>query len=193
MQVLWYHIEHSSHMPAARDHPTCNSYQPQGYTDWLHMAGPWFVSMSPHAKSTNSKVVAGCLTVNYDFLGLNMPRYVPGLPVLLHSVDRECLWLIHVIALDNGATRGTEWSLFGAVNSLRESINNATAKQRVLVHRHQGWNVRHGLCDIYMRYVYIWVVYSFCLFCCLFIIVTWWYMWCIVWQVAIKKKYRHVW
>ena len=41
--------------------------------------------------------------------------------------------------------------------------------------------------------IYIWVVYSFCLFCCLFIIVTWWYMWCIVWQVAIKKKYRHVW
>ena len=23
-------------------------------------------------------------------------------------------------------------------------------------------------------YIYIWVVYSFCLFCCLFIIVTWW-------------------
>ena len=42
-------------------------------------------------------------------------------------------------------------------------------------------------------YIYIWVVYSFCLFCCLFIIVTWWYMWCIVWQVAIKRKYRHVW
>ena len=51
-------------------------------------------------------------------------------------------------------------------------------KQRVLMHRHQGWNVRHGLCHIYMRYIYIhiyiWVVYSFCLFCCLFIIVTWW-------------------
>ena len=45
-------------------------------------------------------------------------------------------------------------------------------KQRVLMHRHQGWNVRHGLCHIYMIYVYIWVVYSFCLFCCLFIIVT---------------------
>ena len=42
-------------------------------------------------------------------------------------------------------------------------------------------------------YVYIWVVYSFCLFCCLFNIVTWWYMWCIVWQVASKRKYRHVW
>ena len=45
-------------------------------------------------------------------------------------------------------------------------------KQRVLMHGHQGWNVRHGLCHIYMMYVYIWVVYSFCLFCCLFIIVT---------------------
>ena len=37
-------------------------------------------------------------------------------------------------------------------------------KQRVLMHRHQGWNVRHGLCHIYMRYLYIWVVYSFCFF-----------------------------
>ena len=46
------------------------------------------------------------------------------------------------------------------------------AKQRVLTHGHQGWNVRHGLCHIYMIYVYIWVVHSFCLFCCLFIIVT---------------------
>ena len=36
-------------------------------------------------------------------------------------------------------------------------------KQRVLMHRHQGWNVRHGLCHIYMRYIYIyiWVAYSF--------------------------------
>ena len=73
--------------------------------------------------------------------------------------------------------------------------NTCQNKQRVLMHRHQGWNVRHGLCHIYMRYIYIyiWVVYSFCLFCCLFIIVTWWYIWCIVWQVASKRKYRHVW
>ena len=53
--------------------------------------------------------------------------------------------------------------------------------QRVLMHGHQGWNVRHGLCHIYMRYVYIyiWVVYSLCFFCCLFITVTRWYVWCI--------------
>ena len=29
--------------------------------------------------------------------------------------------------------------------------------------------------------IYIWVVYSLCFFCCLFITVTWWYVWCIVW------------
>ena len=75
---------------------------------------------------------------------------------------------------------------------IRNDISDIN-KQRVLMHRHQGWNVRHGLCHIYMRYIYIWVVYSFCLFCCLFIIVTWWYIWCIVWQVASKRKYRHVW
>ena len=32
-------------------------------------------------------------------------------------------------------------------------------KQRVLMHRHQGWNVRHGLCHIYMRYLYIYELF----------------------------------
>ena len=31
--------------------------------------------------------------------------------------------------------------------------------QRVLMHRHQGWNVRHGLCHIYMRYVQIYELF----------------------------------
>ena len=34
---------------------------------------------------------------------------------------------------------------------------NVWNKQRVLMHGHQGWNVRHGLCHIYMRYVYIYM------------------------------------
>ena len=43
-------------------------------------------------------------------------------------------------------------------------------------------------------YIYIYELFiAFFLFCCLFIIVTWWYMWCIVWQMASKRKYRHVW
>ena len=32
-------------------------------------------------------------------------------------------------------------------------------KQWVLMHGHQGWNVRHGLCHIYMRYVYIYELF----------------------------------
>ena len=39
-----------------------------------------------------------------------------------------------------------------------------TDKQRVLMHGHQGWNVRHGLCHIYMRYIYVYIyIYMSCL------------------------------
>ena len=64
-------------------------------------------------------------------------------------------------------------------------------KQRVLMQGIKG--EMSGTVCVTKIFIYIWVVYSFCLFCCLFIIVTWWYMWCIVWQVASKRKYRHVW
>ena len=37
-------------------------------------------------------------------------------------------------------------------------------------------------------YIYIWVVYSFCLFCCSFIVVTWWYMWCIMWASGNQEE-----
>ena len=40
----------------------------------------------------------------------------------------------------------------------------------------------HELC------IYIWVVYSFCLFCCLFIVVTWWYVWCIEWASGNREE-----
>ena len=70
----------------------------------------------------------------------------------------------------------TKWRSCDVIVNIQYQIYRVTPttidKQRVLMHGHQGWNVRHGLCHIYMIYVYIWVVYSFCLFCCLFIIVT---------------------
>ena len=65
-----------------------------------------------------------------------------------------------------------KWQAGKYMSWLPVNLASLYDKQRVLMHRHQGWNVRHGLCHIYMIYVYIWVVYSFCLFCCLFIIVT---------------------
>ena len=44
------------------------------------------------------------------------------------------------------------------VSTCTVPVNNAD-KQRVLMHRHQGWNVRHGLCHIYMRYLYIYELF----------------------------------
>ena len=37
-------------------------------------------------------------------------------------------------------------------------------------------------------YIYIWVVYSLCFFCCLFITVTWWYVWCIEWASGNQEE-----
>ena len=37
-------------------------------------------------------------------------------------------------------------------------------------------------------YIYIWVVSSLCFFCCLFIIVTWWYVWCIEWASGNEEE-----
>ena len=53
-------------------------------------------------------------------------------------------YLAHPVAFKVSGGNGT-----GGVN-----VRN---KQRVLMHGHQGWNVRHGLCHIYMRYVYIYM------------------------------------
>ena len=36
--------------------------------------------------------------------------------------------------------------------------------------------------------IYIWVVYSLCFFCCLFITVTWWYVWCFEWASGNQKE-----
>ena len=37
-------------------------------------------------------------------------------------------------------------------------------------------------------FIYIWVVYSLCFFCCLFITVTWWYVWCIEWASGNQEE-----
>ena len=36
--------------------------------------------------------------------------------------------------------------------------------------------------------IYIWVVYSLCFFCCFFITVTWWYVWCIEWASGNQEE-----
>ena len=87
------------------------------------------------------------------------------------SADRRCsnyIWVINNFIAFSGATyiRGLTVLLFHHwTHCSLGSSDIIRYKQRVLMHGHQGWNVRHGLCHIYMIYVYIWVVYSFCLFC----------------------------
>ena len=51
------------------------------------------------------------------------------------------------------------------------------------------WDARfvshlHEIC----RPTYIWVVYSLCFFCCLFITVTWWYVWCFEWASGNQEE-----
>ena len=45
------------------------------------------------------------------------------------------------------------------LQSQGHGCDQRTNKQRVLMHRHRGWNVRHGLCHIYMRYLYIYELF----------------------------------
>ena len=41
---------------------------------------------------------------------------------------------------------------------------------------------------LYEICIYIWVVYSLCFFCCLFITVTWWYVWCFEWASGNQEE-----
>ena len=36
--------------------------------------------------------------------------------------------------------------------------------------------------------IYMWVVYSLCFFCCLFITVAWWYVWCFEWASGNQEE-----
>ena len=51
------------------------------------------------------------------------------------------------------------WIIFKRHGLPHKFSINYTHKQRVLMHRHQGWNARHGLCHIYMRYLYIYELF----------------------------------
>ena len=44
------------------------------------------------------------------------------------------------------------------------------------------FTILHEIC------IYIWVVYSLCFFCCLFITVTWWYVWCFEWASGNQEE-----
>ena len=102
-----------------------------------------------------------------------LPPYLAYILWNCSGVDVNNLESILVMTWHRQAVFQIQYGIFQVnSNEVKQDVLNHSDKQRVLMHGHQGWNVRHGLCHIYMIYVYIWVVYSFCWFCCLFIIVT---------------------
>ena len=131
-----------------------------------------FVIITDHnVDSASSDIVMRRWDGNYS---LSFVNFFPGDISHLAKISvRSFEWRYHLIDV--------------TANQLWGHLLN---KQRVLMHGHQGWNVRHGLCHIYMRYVYIyiWVVYTLCFFCCLFITVTWWYVWCFEWASGNQEE-----
>ena len=95
-----------------------------------------FVAYNPPIKHflTFSHIPCKSVTTSAVYHG----RYI-GHCVYIFSTHMDMMWL---------------FSLLIAVYINLVDPNDYT-KQRVLMHMHQGWNVRHGLCHIYMRYVYI--------------------------------------
>ena len=137
------------------------------YKKTLIQWGTWIMGQITATRNlVATKVVrhAGQWHLAASGMGLRVMSYQAGLLTTLHH--------IHICFPEQGGNMVTTmvwgFSDFRHLFCFTLLIN----KQRVLMHGHQGWNVRHGLCHIYMIYVYIWVGYSFCLFCCLFIIVT---------------------
>ena len=84
-------------------------------------------------------------------------RWIP----LTKASDAE-LWFFLICAWINSWVNNREAVDLGPHRTHYAAIvmsTNQTDKQRVLMHGHQGWNVRHGLCHIYMRYVYIYELF----------------------------------
>ena len=85
-----------------------------------------------------------------------MKRFIrnlhPGYEIFYKTLSGRMKYFIKP---DRGQ-RGYCISSFSFQSKASSHLHN---KQRVLMHRHQGWNVRHGLCHIYMRYLYIYELF----------------------------------
>ena len=85
-----------------------------------------------------------------------------------HDHDCQCYGSLHrqvISSLDivhvtqNGPSQWTNDKIIMSLLRWNNVSMSFWHKQRVLMHRHQGWNVRHGLCHIYMRYLYIYELF----------------------------------
>ena len=94
-------------------------------------------------------ILRGCCLVNLSLPGTPDHHVVPEVMDWERATSRrDELW--GLILYTGGCTKPAQPSQGWSAGHTTEAN-----KQRVLMHRHQGWNVRHGLCHIYMRYLYI--------------------------------------
>ena len=67
-------------------------------------------------------------------------------------------WAIKLLTSNGSWCMGIKGEMSGTV-CVTFTWDMYIYKQRVLMHRHQGLNVRHGLCHLYMRYLYIYELF----------------------------------
>ena len=106
---------------------------------------------------------------------LNIIMYL-WLAKTMHSMayNYENKWVQHSCIAIHRIYSVLIWSLTWQATGLDAEASRVKCPARFVSHLHE-------------IYIYIWVVYSFCLFCCLFIIVTWWYI-SVVYCVASGKQ-----
>ena len=120
---------------------------------------------------------------SYNMLTMFSPR-LKKLMTNLTCVDvmfysTESAWkVVHIISLAMLLVRQpTDWPIEEQATGIDAWASRVKCPARFVSHLHE-------ICI----YIYIWVVYSFCLFCCLFIVVTWWYAWCIEWASGNQEE-----
>ena len=88
----------------------------------------------------------------------HLPLFVWGITVKMRSFHVAML-VRPINVWSNGRENNRDAGDLRRQRALYCNVMTEVDKQRVLMHRHQGLNVRHGLCHIYMRYLYIYELF----------------------------------
>ena len=82
----------------------------------------------------------------------------------------------------------TDINMFWDISSLKIDTNNSTSNGSWCMGIKDEMSGTVCVTFTWDMYIYIWVVYILCFFCCLFITVTWWYVWCFEWASGNQEE-----
>ena len=111
--------------------------------------------------------------------------------ISIEAVSRNWVEFLYMLTIKESTLFKSKCTIRLRSRSVQEHIEQATGLD--------AWASRvkcparfvshlHEICIYIYMYIYIWVVYSLCFFCCLFITVTWWYVWCIEWASGNQEE-----